>query len=147
MKTLIKPIVILLAGCLILVSCKEEKKDACEDTKAAAKNLTLKATVVVNSNTGVPIAGELVTLRMERNACGANEASYVNNFEGNTDTLGMFSSTYVSMVLDNTLDEAFITSTAPDLPAVKNWSNATIYYHEFSDGDTIEETLTINDDK
>ncbi len=139
--------IIFILALVVVFSCKDDKKDACEDTKTAPKTLILKANVFIKNQAGDPIVNEFVTLRLERNGCGANEATYVNNFNGNTDTVGIFSSDYVSMIFDNTADEGFIAATAPDLNAIKNWSNSTILFDDFADGDTLVRDLTINDDK
>lgn len=139
-------IITFILGIAVLTSCKDDKKDACEDTMASPKTLVLKANVNAQNQAGEPIINEAVTIRLERNGCGANEATYVNNFSGNTDTAGVFSSNYVSMIFDNTLDEGFIAASAPDLNAIKNWSNSTILFNDFADGDTLIRDLTIRDD-
>ena len=147
MKAIKYIFLVMFASTVAFYSCKDDEKDACEDTKAAPKTLILKANAITKTQAGLPVAGQAVTMRIERNACGANASMNVHNFSGTTDTLGTFSSSFVSITLDNTLDEIFMTATAPDLNAIKNWSNATFFYNGVNNGDTLIVELKMTEDK
>ncbi len=142
-----------LLKCLLIVllisnySCKkDDEEDQCKKTEAVEITIILKAKAKIRDNQNNPVANELVEFRIERNACGANAASDVHTFQKTTDTAGMCETDYVTLTLNNTEDEAFITGTAPNLASSENWKNTTFKYPSFSDGDTTETTLNFKKD-
>lgn len=138
---------ILLSSLLIVLlvanySCKkDDEEDQCEKTAAATITITVKAVAKILDKQQNPVANEQVDIRIERNACGANAATDVHPFTGNTDSTGVFETTYVTISMNNTEDETFITGTAPNLPSTQNWKNTTYRYSAINDGDTAVTTL------
>ncbi len=142
-----------LLKCLLIIllithySCKKDDEvDLCKSTEAAQISITLKAVAKIVDLQNNPIANQVVEFRIEKNACGANAASDIHTFNKVTDTSGMCETDFVTLTLNNTEDEAFVTGTAPNLPSSENWKNTTFKYAAFSDGDTTVTTLNFKKD-
>lgn len=136
-----------LAGFLLLAfsTCKEEEKtDPCVSTVAADKTIKLNVTIVVKTATGAPKANEFLEIRFERHPCGASAAE-VYSTEGNTNAEGKYVCNQVSIILKNTVDDAFVTATAPNLNSSIKYSNRTFHYNDFDDGEIKTIEMVINE--
>lgn len=127
---------VVILGSLSGACTKEDRTNPCDNTKASSKSISLKMNVRIVTQDGSPVSGAYVEIRIERNACGANDAVDVSNFNGTTNEQGNYSSSTVTLTLDNTMDDAFMTVIAPNLSSSKNFSNKTYTYNDFDDGDS-----------
>ncbi len=126
---------IIILFLIFFSTCKEEEKaDPCEATIAPEKTIHLNVTVYVKPSTGGPKTDEFVTVRFERHPCGASAAE-IYTTQGNTDADGKLVCNQVSIMLKNTVDDAFVTATAPNLNSSVKYSNRTFHYDDFDDGE------------
>lgn len=138
----ISTVIFVFCILLLVYTCKDDNNDPCKDTTAPDKSITMLVTVEVVDESGNPLPNQAVEIEFERHPCGKSDI-LIELFEGTTDSNGEVNPSPVTITLNNTADDAFVTATAINLVSSKKWSNRTYHYADFSNGHTANLLMTI----
>lgn len=134
---------ILLFVLFSFFACNQSDPDPCDSTAASQKVINIKANVVIESESGIPVANQPVFFTIKLIRCSQEETLY--DFTDSTDQNGILSSEICNFVLNNTKDQIVLYAIAHNLPNFvnNNFQQKIIRYNEFTGFGLEEYDLTI----
>lgn len=125
-------ITFLLLSLFGLFACSQNDTDPCENTAASQKVVNVKANVIIESESGIPIPNQPVFFTIKLIRC--NQEEILHDFTASTDENGVINSEICNFVLNNSKDQVVLYAIAHDLPNFinSNFQQKIILYSGFS---------------
>lgn len=125
-------ITLLLISLFSLLACSQNDPDPCEKSTANQKVVNVKANVIIESESGIPVANQAVFFTIKLIRC--NQEEVLHDFTASTDEEGKLSSEICNFVLNNSKDQVVLYAIAHNLPNFinSNFQQKVILYSGFS---------------